>query len=249
MERGKVFPSVVLSAGWQDATVVAAKMLTPRSRSITLEVSQWGGNVAGQHVDVRLTAPDGYQAVRSYSVASARPGDVIELAVDRLPDGEVSPYLVDELQLGDRVEVLGPLGGWFVWKPESTQPVQLIAGGSGVVPLMAMMRSRRDAGVDTPFRLLYSVRSPDDVFFAQELAELARQIPMDFVYTRATPAGWKRAPGRITVDDVLDNVFPLETKARTYLCGSTGFVETVSRTLVAVGYSDSDIRTERYGGT
>src|SRR5215207_3068301 len=148
-------------------------METPSGRSIILEVPGWGGNIAGQHLDLRLTAPDGYQAARSYSVASAGPGDRVEIAVDRLPDGEVSPYLVDDVMVGDELELRGPLGGWFVWKPEQEGPVQLIGGGSGVVPLVAMVRARAASASAAPFRLLYSLRTPEDAFFRAELEAAA----------------------------------------------------------------------------
>lgn len=167
-------------------TVAETRRETPSGRSIVLDVPGWPGNVAGQHVDVRLTAPDGYQATRSYSIVSAGSEARIQLAVDRLPDGEVSPYLVDELRERDQVELRGPLGGWFVWKPEHTAPVQLIAGGSGVVPLVAMLRSHAASGSPATMRLLYSVRSPGDRFFAAEL----EQFDVTYAYTRAvTPAG------------------------------------------------------------
>ena len=157
-----------MTSGWHVGTVVETRTETPSGRSIVFDVPGWTGNIAGQHVDVRLSAPDGYQAVRSYSIASADSSERVQLAVDKLPDGEVSPYLVDDLQPGDMLELRGPLGGWFVWKPEQTQPVQLIAGGSGVVPLVAMIRSHAASGSTAPMQLLYSVRSPGDRFFADE---------------------------------------------------------------------------------
>ena len=239
---------MVLQAGWQVATVRATRMLTPRSRSITLELPGWQGNLAGQHADVRLTAPDGYQAVRSYSLASWNAGELIELAVDRLPDGEVSPFLVDEIAVGDQVEILGPLGRWFVWRTEWTEPVQLIAGGSGLVPLMAMMRARAATGSSAPFRLLYSVRGPEDIYFKDELERYGDDIGIHVIFTRSAPAG-SRAAGRVTAGDVRDAVFPPSAGARTYVCGSTGFVENVARLLTAAGHDESRIRAERYGGS
>ncbi|HEU4792778.1 MAG TPA: FAD-binding oxidoreductase, partial [Nitrolancea sp.] len=159
------------AVGWLTGRLVRAHPLTASARSITFAVPSWPGNDAGQHVDVRLTSPDGYQAVRSYSIASAGPGEEVELAIDRLPDGEVSPFLVDDLELGDTVELRGPLGGWFVWRPGQTQPVQLIAGGSGVVPFVAMIRTHANASSPVPMQLLYSLRTADDAFFRDELSQ------------------------------------------------------------------------------
>src|SRR6202007_1239560 len=186
---------------WRVGTVVALHDETATARTITLEVPDWPGHVAGQHVDVRLTAADGYSAVRSYSIASAPNSEGrVELTVERLPDGEVSPYLTQELAVGDRVELRGPIGGWFVWRSQQTEPIQLIAGGSGIVPLMAMIRSRVSAGSTVPFRLLYSVREPGGVFYRGELAELAHHdntLRIDYAYTRTAPGNWPRQPGRI----------------------------------------------------
>src|SRR5215468_85028 len=163
MARAALFGRRIM---WRVGTVIALHYETATARTITLEVPDWPGHVAGQHVDVRLTAPDGYSAVRSYSIASApNPEGRVELTVERLPDGEVSPYLTQEVAVGDRLELRGPIGGWFVWRTEQTEPIQLIAGGSGVVPLMAMIRSRAAAGGKVPFRLLYSVREPSAVFY------------------------------------------------------------------------------------
>src|SRR5437868_1052085 len=159
---------------WRVGTVVALHDETPTARTITLQVPDWPGHVAGQHVDVRLTAADGYSAVRSYSIASAPNAQGrVELTVERLPDGEVSPYLTQELAVGDRVELRGPIGGWFVWRSQQTEPIQLIAGGSGIVPLIAMIRSRASMGSSAPFRLLYSVREPQAVFYREELQALS----------------------------------------------------------------------------
>src|SRR5215468_857334 len=161
---------------WRLGTVVALHDETSTARTITLDVPDWPGHVAGQHVDVRLTASDGYSAARSYSIASApNPEKRIEITVERLPDGEVSPYLTQELAVGDRLELRGPIGGWFVWRTEQTEAIQLIAGGSGMVPLMAMIRSRASTGSTAPFRLLYSVREPGAVFYRDELQALSDQ--------------------------------------------------------------------------
>src|SRR6266481_5714102 len=161
---------------WHVGKVIALRDETATARTITLEVADWPGHVAGQHVDVRLTAPDGYSAARSYSIASGPNSEGhVELTVERLPSGEVSPYLTQELAVGDRVELRGPIGGWFVWRTHQTEPIQLIAGGSGIVPLMAMIRSRVSAGSSAPFRLLYSVREPGAVFYRDELRALSAQ--------------------------------------------------------------------------
>ena len=222
---------------------------TPTGRSIMIDVPGWGGNLAGQHLDLRLSAPDGYQAVRSYSIASASPGDRLELAVDRLPDGEVSPYLVDDLLPGDQLELRGPLGGWFVWKPDQTQPVQLIAGGSGIVPLMAMARAHAAAGSPVPFRLLYSVRTPEDVFFKEELAALASPaFEVTWVYTRVAPAGCATPPGRVSREILAAATIAAGEMPAVFVCGPTGFVESVADQLVALGHHAASVKTERFGG-
>lgn len=233
---------------WHVGVVVSTTTESPTGRSILLDVPGWGGNIAGQHADIRLTAPDGYQAVRSYSVASAGGGDRVELAVDRLPTGEVSPYLVDELLPGDRLEVRGPLGGWFVWTPAVTDPVQLIGGGSGIVPLMAMIRSHAASGSDSPFRLLYSVRSPDDAFFRSQLDAPTPGLDISWLYTRRPPAGWPRPAGRIGLADLEASAFPASISPAVFVCGPTGFVETVATALVALGHDPQRVKTERFGG-
>ena len=235
--------------GWLIGSLARAQPLTSSARSITFTVPGWPGNDAGQHVDVRLTAPDGYQAVRSYSVASTGTGEEIELAIDRLPDGEVSPFLVDDLELGDEVELRGPLGGWFVWRPEQTQPVQLIAGGSGVVPFIAMLRAHHRAGSTVPMQLLYSLRTPGDAFFRDELSRASATARTTWHYTRTVPPGWSRSAGRLTADDLERGTLPPDQVPLTYICGPTGFVETVSRALVSLGHAADNIRTERFGGT
>ncbi|WP_437385713.1 ferredoxin reductase [Plantibacter flavus] len=227
--------------------MVEATRLTATGRSLVLDVPGWGGNLAGQHADVRLTAPDGYQAVRSYSVASAHAGDRLEIAVDRLPDGEVSPFLVDAIEVGDQVEVRGPLGGWFVWRPEETGPVLLIGGGSGIVPLMAMVRAHEAAGSVTPFRLVSSVRSPEDAFFADEL-RAAAGVEVTWIYTRRTPEGWSRPAGRLTATDLGALRWPDGEAPSVFVCGPTGFVEAVADTLVSLGHDPARIKTERFGG-
>ena len=241
-----------MSLAWQTGTVVAAHAETGSARSLDIEVPGWTGNLAGQHLDLRLSAPDGYTATRSYSIASAGPGKRIQLAVDRLPDGEVSPYLVDEVAVGDPLEIRGPLGGWFVWHPEDAGPVQLIAGGSGIVPLMSMIRAHNTAGSSARFRLLYSVRSPADVFFSAELDDLAENdaaLEVDRVYTRETPAGWPTAPGRVSRSILEASTIEATEEPTVFVCGPTGFVEAVADILVALGHPADRVKTERFGGT
>jgi len=243
-----------VTSGWKVGTVVSTRTETPTGRSITIDVPGWPGNIAGQHVDVRLSAPDGYQAVRSYSIASASDEQWVQLAVDRLPDGEVSPYLVDELQNGDQLELRGPLGGWFVWRPEidgvpQTGDVQLIGGGSGIVPLIAMIRSHAASESTARFRLLYSVRTPEDAFFADELARLAGDtLEITWIYTRETPEGWPTPAGRVTLDALRHATFPAAGAPAVFVCGPTGFVESVATWLVELGHEPASVKTERFGG-
>jgi ferredoxin-NADP reductase len=233
---------------WRVADVVGVHEETTTARTIRLRLPEPVRFLAGQHVDVRLTAPDGYQAVRSYSVAGVTPPDSLEITVDELPDGEVSPYLVRDLAIGDQLEVRGPVGGWFVWRPEETSPVQLVGGGSGVVPLMAMVRAHAMAGHPAPFRLLYSVRAPESVFFRSELETLARDDTFDvtYVYTRRAPDG--EPVGRLDAATLAANVLNSGSDPAVYVCGATGFVEAVSGWLVELGHSPDRIKTERYGG-
>lgn len=231
-------------------TVVSATKQTPTAKSIVLEVDGWKGSTAGQHVDVRLTAEDGYQAVRAYSLASTGSGNLVELAVDLIEDGEVSPYLVGELREGDQLEFRGPLGRWFVWKPGETRAVQLVAGGSGVVPLLAMARAHAASGAGPMFRLLYSVRSPADVFYAAELDSLmSPSFQVTYVYTRETPPGWPRPPGRVTLDILRSATIPAAENPAVFVCGPTGFVESVADSLVALGHDPLAVKTERFGGS
>ena len=226
---------------------------TPTARTIALEVPDWPGHVAGQHVDVRLTASDGYSAVRSYSIASASSSEpLIELTVERLPDGEVSPYLTRELAVRDRLELRGPIGGWFVWRTEQTEPIQLVAGGSGIVPLMSMIRSRESAGNAAPFRLLYSVREPGAVWYRDELRGLSdrnHSVNVTYAYTRAVPKDWPRAPGRIDAALIANATWPPNLVPTCYICGPTSFVETAAGLLTASGNSADKIKTERFGPT
>jgi len=243
-------------ASWHVATVSDSRPETPTARRIELDVPTWPGNDAGSHVDVRLTAPDGYQATRSYSIASSGEATRVLLAVDEQPDGEVSPFLVHDLRAGDRLELHGPLGAYFVWTPpddgDQPRPVQLIAGGSGVVPLYAMAAAHGAAADRTEFRLLYSVRTPDDVFFRDELAALASGAPpllVDYVYTRRVPDGRPAAPGRVTRDLVDAATLPAASRPLVYVCGPTPFVEAVAGWLIDAGHEPRNVRTERFGGS
>jgi ferredoxin-NADP reductase len=238
---------------WRVGTVAALHDETATARTITLEVPDWPGHVAGQHVDVRLTAPDGYSAVRSYSIASAPNSEGrVQMTVERLPNGEVSPYLTQEVRVGDRLELRGPIGGWFVWRSQQTEPVQLIAGGSGIVPLMAMIRSQALAGSTVPFRLLYSVRDPGAVFYRDDLQALAgghRSVMATYAYTRTAPKDWPRPPGRVDAALIADTTWPADLGPTCYICGPTPFVETVANLLTASGNGRDKIRTERFGPT
>jgi ferredoxin-NADP reductase len=237
---------------WRIGTVVALRDETATARTITVDVSDWPGHLAGQHVDVRLTSPDGYSAVRSYSIASASNERRVEITVERLPNGEVSPYLTQEAAVGDRLELLGPIGGWFVWRAQQTEPIQLIAGGSGIVPLMAMIRSRASAGSTAPFRLLYSVREPGVVFYRDELEVLAHHkdsVSIDYAYTRAAPRDWPRQPGRIDGALIANTTWPANLRPTCYVCGPTPFVESVAGLLTALGNSPERVKTERFGPT
>jgi ferredoxin-NADP reductase len=232
------------------AEVAAVRPETTRVKTLGLEVAGWPGHRAGQHVDVRLTAEDGYQAQRSYSIASATNGPLLELTVERIDDGEVSPYLTEEVRLGDQVEVRGPVGGFFVWDPGPGGAVLLVGGGSGVVPLMAMARQRAAAGDSVPTRLLYSARSWDDVIYRDELAGLAERADgFEVVYalTREQPSGWAGYSRRVD-RELLAEVVP-DDLALTFVCGPTPFVEAVAGALVELGHEPSRIKTERFGPT
>lgn len=238
---------------WRVGTVVALHDETATARTIKLTVPDWPGHVAGQHVDVRLTASDGYSSVRSYSIASASNSEKqIEITVERLPNGEVSPYLTQQLAVGDQLELRGPIGGWFVWRAKQTESVQLIAGGSGIVPLMAMIRSRAAAGSATPFRLLYSVRAPEGIFYRDQLQALSNEggsFVVSYAFTRTAPKDWPRPPGRIDKDLISSATWPSSVAATCYICGPTGFVESVADILSTAGNRRENIRTERFGPT
>jgi ferredoxin-NADP reductase len=226
--------------------VAASVEETPRVRTLELDVSGWPGHRAGQHLDVRLTAEDGYTAQRSYSIASA-PDDGLALTVERLDDGEVSPYLVDEVREGDQIEVRGPVGGYFVWDGHVEEPVLLVAGGSGVVPLMAMARHRARIGSETPMRLVYSSRTWDDVIYRDELETLG--VEVIHTLTREQPPGWTGYSRRIDRELLAEVAWPASEQPRVYVCGSTRFVDAAADGLLELGYEASWIRTERFGAT
>jgi ferredoxin-NADP reductase len=234
---------------WRVALVAELRDETETARTLALDVADWPGHVAGQHVDVRLTAPDGYTAVRPYSIASAPGAGRVEITVEIDPDGEVSPYLAREAAAGEELEIRGPLGGWFVWRPTQTEPVQLIAGGSGLVPLMSMVRARAASASSAPFRLLYSVRRPAAVLYADELltAGAIEGVEVSHVFTREAPAGWPSPAGRVDAVRLAVESWSPAVKPTTYICGPTAFVETVADLLLAAGHEASQIRTERFG--
>jgi len=249
MARAAVPGGLKLRRAWRPARLVERRPETATASSLRLEVSGWPGHLAGQHVDLRLTAPDGYQAARSYSLAAPADGDLIEITVQEVVDGEVSSYLAEEAAAGDAVEVRGPVGGWFVWRPGDAGRVLLVAGGSGVVPLMAMIRSR-DGSSRAPFRLIYSVRGPDDRIYADELQRRARHdgdLGVAFVYTRSAPSDERRPVGRIRAEDLTSIGWPAEAEPTCYVCGPTGFVERVSDLLLELGHQPDRIKTERFG--
>ena len=239
-----------IRASWHVGRVASRRRETASAVRLELDVPTWPGNHAGSHLDVRLTAPDGYQATRSYSIASPGGTTRVILAVDEVPAGEVSPYLVHQLAEGDELEVHGPLGRYFVWIPSESDhsPVQLIAGGSGVVPLFAMAAAREHEADHADFRLLYSVRTPADVFFADELSALSHTT-VDIVHTRESPPGSPRAAGRLTRESVADFAFPAIATPRIFVCGPTPFVETIAGWLLQLGHDPKRIRTERFGGS
>ena len=240
---------------WRVATVTDAIDETAHAKTLVLDVPGWPGHLAGQHVDVRLTAEDGYQAQRSYSIASEPTRSTVAITIERLEDGEVSPYLTDALKIGDRLELRGPIGGYFVWEPSNVGPLLLVAGGSGVVPLMAMLRTRAVTGdavrAASPATLLYSARSWDDVFYRDELAELAKDpmVRLVFTLTRSRPAGWLGYTRRVDAA-MLEAVGPAPLLTpHIYVCGPTGLVESASQLLVGLGHDPTRIRTERFGPT
>jgi ferredoxin-NADP reductase len=223
---------------------------TPTARTLVLDVPEWSGHRPGQHVDVRLTAEDGYQAQRSYSIASAPEDELVSITVERLEDGDVSPYLVDELRPGDRFELRGPIGGYFVWDVALGGPLLLVAGGSGVAPLMAMARHRAAAGSDVPARLLLSSRTLEDVIYREELERLAAGgLEVVHTLTRAQPDGWSGYARRVDAEMLREVAWPPSRRPQTFVCGPTSFVETVATALVELGHDPMLVKTERFGAT
>jgi ferredoxin-NADP reductase len=232
---------------WQVATVAETVAETPRVRTLVLDVPGWPGHRAGQHLDIRLTAEDGYRAEREYSIASA-PGEPVAITVERLDDGEVSPYLTEELREGDELELRGPVGGYFVWEPDD-RPLLLIAGGSGVVPLRAMLRHRERTGSDVTTRLLYSSRSLEDVIYRAELEDLADGVEVIHTLTRERPPGWTGYARRVDPELLAEVAWPAGEDPHTFVCGPTSFVEAVASGLVELGYRPGRVKTERFGAT
>ena len=233
---------------WQLASVTEIVRETARVHTIVLDVPEWSEHRAGQHLDIRLTAEDGYRAEREYSIASA-PGEPAAITVERLEDGEVSSYLVGEIRVGDAFEVRGPLGGYFVWGPEDGGPLLLVAGGSGVVPLRSMLRHRDRSASDVPARLLYSSRSLDEVIYRTELDEVIDGVEVVYTLTRAQPPGWDGYARRVDAALLREVAWPPEQSPHTFVCGPTSFVETVARELVDLGYQPERVKTERFGAT
>ena len=253
---------------WQTATVGAVTDETSTVRTLSLDVPDWGGHRAGQHLDIRLTGDDGYQAERSYSIASA-PGEPVAITVERLDDGEVSPYLTQDVQVGDEIEVRGPIGGYFVWDGDASDsvPLLLAAGGSGVVPLRAMLQHRCLVGSSVPVRLLYSVRSQADVIYRSELDHAADGVQVIYTLTRQQPPGWTGYARRVDQQMITEVAWPVAPPASAppasapmasaspasaplaYVCGPTNFVEAVASDLVALGYPPQRVKTERFGAT
>jgi ferredoxin-NADP reductase len=237
---------------WTLAEVVDLIDETPRVRSIVLDVPEWIGHRAGQHVDVRLTAEDGYQAQRSYSIASAPEDQRLALTVEGLPDGEVSSYLVGELRTGDMLELRGPVGGYFVWEADMGGPLLLIAGGSGIVPLMSMLRHRNASGAEVGAKLLYSSRSWEDVIYRDELERLAsadHRPEVVHTFTRSQPPGWTGYARRVDGQMLAETAWPAASMPSAFVCGPTPFVEAVAAALVLLGYPATSVKTERFGPT
>ena len=234
---------------WLLAEVVAVVAETPRVRTLVMLCPGWTGHLPGQHVDVRLTAEDGYQAQRSYSIANPEDGEHLEITVELVHDGEVSPYLIEELRVGDMLELRGPIGGYFVWEPGHGGPLQLIAGGSGLVPLMAMIRSQ-DA-LEVPTRLLVSSRTWDDVIYRDELHRVSRRPSIEVAHTltRSQPADWDGYKRRVDRSMLVEVTYSPAEKPLCYLCDPTGFVESIASTLVQLGHDPERVRTERFGPT
>jgi ferredoxin-NADP reductase len=233
---------------WQTATVTSVTTETDAVRTIGLDVPDWPGHRAGQHIDVRLTAEDGYTAERSYSIATAD-DEPVAITVERLDDGEVSPYLTEELRAGDQLELRGPIGGWFVWDTSDGGPLLLVAGGSGVVPLRAILRHRQRTGSDVSARLLYSSRTLADVIYHGELDQYGDGVEVSYTLTRSQPPGWTGYSGRADAALLAKVAWQASEHPLTFVCGPTSFVEAVAGSLVALGYPAGRVKTERFGGT
>ena len=237
---------------WRIGEVVETSPDTPRTKSLFLKIPGWEGHRAGQHVDVRLTAEDGYQAQRSYSIASAPENGRVELLVERLDDGEVSPYLTDEIRVGDGLELRGPIGGWFAWEAREGGHLLLVAGGSGIAPLMAMIRHRKAAGNATSVRLLYSSRSYEEIIFREELEALAAEdtsLEIIHTLTRWAPPEWEGYHRRIDAEMLAEIAPAAEEGPLAFVCGPTPLVETVATDLVGLGHEPARVKTERFGPT
>jgi len=237
---------------WEVASVIDLVDETPRVRSLVLDVPDWPGHLPGQHVDVRLTAEDGYQTERSYSIATPADGTRVTITVERIDDGEVSPYLDGELRVGDELELRGPIGGYFVWTPDDQRPLLLAGGGSGIVPLMAMLRARIAAGSHVPVRLLVSARSIDEIIYHAELESIGSAdsgVDIRWTLTRRQPSGWTGYARRVDRAMLAEVAWPVDQQPRSFACGPTGFVETVASSLVELGHEPGNIRTERFGPT
>jgi ferredoxin-NADP reductase len=232
---------------WQTATVASVADETATVRTIVLDLPSWPGHQAGQHLDVRLTAEDGYVAERSYSIASAT-GEPLTITVERLEDGEVSSYLTRELRPGDQMEIRGPIGNWFTWEPQDGGPLLLIAGGSGVVPLRAILRHRERTGSTVPARMLYSSRSLEDVIYRDELDKYRGSAEVRYTLTRRQPPGWGGFVGRVDDAMLARIAWPASQRPLAFICGPTPFVEAVAELLVARHYADTRVKTERFGG-
>jgi ferredoxin-NADP reductase len=233
---------------WQTAKVTAVTPETAKVVTITLEPPDWAGHQAGQHLDVRLTAEDGYTAERSYSIAAA-PGEPPAITVERLEDGEVSPYLTQELRAGDELELRGPIGGYFVWDEADGGPLTLIAGGSGVVPLRSILRHRVRTGATVPTRLLYSARALPEVIYRTELDQHHDDVQVTYTLTRSQPPGWTGYSGRVSPAMLGATTWPAGWDPLAFVCGPTSFVETVAQNLIVLGYPPQRIKTERFGGS
>jgi ferredoxin-NADP reductase len=239
-------------ASWRTAALAGKRPETPTASTLLFDVDGWPGHRAGQHVDLRLTAEDGYQTARSYSIASPPGDDTVALTVERLEDGEVSPYLVDVMEPGDELELRGPVGGWFVWTTEDGGPLLLVAGGSGIVPLMSMLRHRAAGDGAVPARMLVSARTIEDLIYGRELAALEAAndgLELFVTLTREAPPGWDGFTRRIDRELLAEVAWPAAERPRTYICGPTSFVEAAADGLVSLGHDPAAIRTERFGPT